>query len=119
AEMNDATSDFQSSRSILGLQEYSSARLIDRAPKPTKIIEATAGYMSRPVSQPATWLEQALPQQENASTDEPVKNEVAILETTSNIVNIDAEPAMPEPAAQERATIPATTFREQLATLNA
>jgi len=117
-DVNDAAPGVDSS-SILGLQEYSSARLIHRAPKPTKIIEANPAYMQRPASQPAKWLELALPQQQSEPADETAKNEVAVLETTSNIVNIDAEPATAESAAQERATIPAATFREQLAALNA
>ena len=117
-DVNDATSGVASS-SILGLQEYSSARLIHRVPKPTKIIEANAGYVPRPANQPAKWLEQALPQQQSEPADETAKNEVAVLETTSNIVNIDAEPTIAESAAQERATTPAAPFREQLAALNA
>jgi hypothetical protein len=108
-----------SSHSILGLEEYSSARLISRLPKPTKIIEAHPVYEPRAVDQPARWLEQALPRQQSTPTEKPFANEVAMLETTSNIVNIDAEPATPEPAAQERAANPTTTFREQLAALNA
>jgi len=117
-DVNDAASALASS-SILGLQEYSSARLIHRVPKPTKIIEANAGYVPRPTSQPAKWLEQAFPQQQSEPADETAKNEVAILETTGNIVHIDAEPATAESAAQERATIPVATFREQLTALNA
>jgi hypothetical protein len=116
-DAEDSPSDFDSSGSILGLQQYSSTRFIEQTENP-KIIGARAGVMPRPVNQPARWLEQALPRP-CESADESATNEVVVLETTSNIVNIDAEPATPESAGQEQATIPAATFREQLAFLNA
>ena len=119
----DSASDFNSSRSILGLQRISSPALIDQTVHPTKIIEANARVMLRPITQPAEWLERTL-YPGNESKNEPardtaVKNEAAIMETTSNIVNIDAEPGPSESTAQTRTVIPAATFRSLLADMNA